>query len=188
MTLPIFILKGAVIKKPVLDPPRGYLRQNPSRSAAGCVGLIPGASTSHWACADGVAKRAHAPWGGAGGGRAGRVWVPPVFRSLGAVGGAGGLTVVTAAPPPLLAGLWTVIAFGCGDTLATVPGNSSAGFLRYPHPPHAAVAAAMQGEDARYLKRWPLPKARSYLPCRALKILLEVLGLALRCHWAKLEA
>lgn len=73
----------------------------------------------------GAAERAHAPCGGAGGGDSGRGWAAPVFWGLGAVGGAGSLTVVTTAPPPpRLAGLWTVIAFGGRGALAVVSGNS----------------------------------------------------------------
>lgn len=81
------------------------------------------------------AEQAHASWRPGIGG-SGRVWAAPVFWGPGAVGGAGGFTVVTKAPLlPRLAGLRTVIASGCEGTLVTVPGNSRACLSDTPSSP-----------------------------------------------------
>lgn len=47
MTLPISILKGATIREPFLNHTHRNLPQKPSRSAPGCVRLVPGASASY---------------------------------------------------------------------------------------------------------------------------------------------
>lgn len=116
-------------------PRPGHTRRNrprgPPGSAPGRATLVPGRATLvpgprlTLSLRRGAAERAHAPCGGAGGGDSGRGWAAPVFWGLGAVGGAGSLTVVTTAPPPpRLAGLWTVIAFGGRGALAVVSGNN----------------------------------------------------------------
>lgn len=78
----------------------------------------------------------------------------PVFGGLGGVGGAGGLTVVTTAlPGSALQASGLSSPLGVGGLWPPFPELAPPASLRHPHPPHAAAAAAMQGEDARYLKR-----------------------------------